>query len=750
MKYFYECEFLVAGAGIAGICAAVQAGRLGIDTVIVEKEMTLGGNAGPLLGVGPSGAHVNNEFYTETGIVMEIEERLSKEGARPAENYMALNTSVLWDRVVSDMLREAGVRIFRKHLVVSSNVQNSSIQSVGVLNIENLDELEFRINGYAMDATGDAHLAFLSGAETVMGQESRAETGERSAPEKRDNTISAASLMAITVDTGISKPFVPPKGTPPWNPAKPANTFDPKKKYNYIFQVDEGGEEHGLNSLTSPQALYESLVERIYSIWNYFKNIKYKGLAQTHELIWISPILGRRESRRIVGDYMLTQTDIEENRDFHDAAGFGGFYLDYHPPSSDGGYETVFYYNPLPYQIPLRCLYSRNIRNLFSGGRAISATHLAFTSTRVMRTGGLLGQSAASAAYLCLKNQVNPVDIATSFIDDFHMLLKNNDVFIPGVIAMAPSNPVKSALISATSEASLGGLPDPSSLIYTKNPVEAKIYSIPEKIDKLMLKVWNKRKTAGSIELTISYGKTAGFILNEPDFNKDSAEYNFHYPERENEVSNFDVIYTKQMKIPAHYHGWVSFDCGLAQLEPADRKTVRKCLKIKATGNVDIALNGAPPDFIEGDSIPLLSMEPAYVYGSAHNIRDGVIHREGIGILHQWISSPYNPLPQSLTIGFGRTVTISQIDIIFDSTEKSEADMFYCKGELASPKLVKSYSLDAILSDSSKTIYETKDNRHRFNKIRLTEPVEADSIRITVYSTVKGGNPARIYEVRVR
>ncbi|HRX42958.1 MAG TPA: hypothetical protein P5315_09285, partial [Clostridia bacterium] len=99
---------------------------------------------------------------------------------------------------------------------------------------------------------------------------------------------------------------------------------------------------------------------------------------------------------------------------------------------------------------------------------------------------------------------------------------------------------------------------------------------------------------------------------------------------------------------------------------------------------------------------------------------------------------------------FGRTVTISQIDIIFDSTEKSEADMFYCKGELASPKLVKSYSLDAILSDSSKTIYETKDNRHRFNKIRLTEPVEADSIRITVYSTVKGGNPARIYEVRVR
>ncbi|MBN1624642.1 MAG: FAD-dependent oxidoreductase [Clostridia bacterium] len=749
MKQTYECEFLVAGAGIAGICAAIQAGRLGIDTVIIEKEMTLGGNAGPLFGVGPSGAHVNNEFYTETGIVLEIEERLSKEGARPAQNYMALNTSALWDRVISDMLREAGVRIFRKHLVTDAKASHSKIRSVSVTNIENLDQLDFMINGFTMDATGDAHLAYLSGAETVIGRESKSETGERSAPEKSDKTISAASLMAITVDTGIRKTFVPPPGTPTWNPSKPANTFDPNKKYNYIFQVDEGGLENGLNSMTSPQALYESLVEHIYSIWDYFKNTKYKGLAETHELIWISPILGRRESRRIVGDYMLTQTDIEENRDFPDAAGFGGFYLDYHPPSHDGGYETVFYYNPQPYQIPLRCLYSHNIKNLLSGGRAISATHLAFTSTRVMRTGGLLGQSAAVAAYLCLKKQVNPADIVNSYIDEFHTLLKINDVFIPGIISQDSSNLVNSAVISATSEASLSIPSDPISPQYTKSPATARIYSIPDKLDKVMLYVWNKKKTLGSLELVISYGKTSEFIYNEPELNKSPAEYSFHYPERENDVSAFDVIYSKQMKIPAHYHGWVSYDCGISKLEAADRKTVRKCLKIKATGNVDLALNGNPPDFIEGDNIPLFCIEPAYVYGSAHNIKDGVIHREGIGLLHQWISSPNKPLPQALTIDFGQKVAIKHIDIIFDSTEKTEADMFYCKGELASPRLVKSYSVDTISSGSSKTIYETKDNRHRFNKIILAEPVETDSIRITVNSTVTEGNPARIYEVRV-
>jgi hypothetical protein len=94
-------------------------------------------------------------------------------------------------------------------------------------------------------------------------------------------------------------------------------------------------------------------------------------------------------------------------------------------------------------------------------------------------------------------------------------------------------------------------------------------------------------------------------------------------------------------------------------------------------------------------------------------------------------------------------VPIKHIDIIFDSTEKTEADMFYCKGELASPRLVKSYSVDVISSGSSKTIYEETDNRHRFNKIVPTEPIEADSIRITVNETVTSGNPARIYEVRV-
>jgi len=746
MRNTYKCDFLVAGAGISGICAAVQAGRLGLDTVIIEKEMTLGGNAGPLFGVGPSGAHVNNEFYTETGIVLELEERLNKAGARPAQNYMAINTSTLWDRVVSDMLKEAGVRIFRKHLVASVKTDKCRIESVGVINIENLDEIEFIVNGYALDSTGDAHLAVLSGADITMGRESRAKTGERSAPEKADRTISAASLMAVTVDTGIKNDFTPPEGTPEWNPSKPANTFDPSKKYNYIFQVDEGGEETGLNSMDTPQALYESLVERIYSIWDYFKNTKYKGKADTHELIWISSVLGRRESRRIIGDYMLTQTDIESNKDFEDAVGFGGFYLDYHPPSHDGGYETVFYYNPLPYQIPLRCLYSRNIRNLFSGGRAISATHIAFTSTRVMRTGGLLGQSTAAAAYLCLKHGKSPLEISTHHMDELHILLKKQDVFIPGVSTKDPDNLVNIASVSATGTAGFESYENPIDPKWTGKNCETRLYCYPDKIDGIMFYARNKKNRAGRLSLELAFGKTKGFTAYEHA--KKNTNYSFHYPERENDVSSLTSFYKKSMTIPAHYQGWVVFSCALDNLEQPDRKTVRKCMSIKISGNTEYAVNSESPDFMEGNIIPIIRFEPVFDYGSPSNIKDGSIHREGIGLLHKWTINPYNK-PQSLMLDFENEVEFSIIELVFDTTEKTEAEMFYCKGTEPPEKLVREFSVEIVSNGTCREIFKEGNNWHRYIKIKFDDKQKADQVKINVLSIASDRAEAGIYEVRI-
>ena len=273
----------------------------------------------------------------------------------------------------------------------------------------------------------------LSGADYRVGRESKAGTGERCAPEKADDIISSASITALVVDTGVACEFTPPDGTPEWNPEKPDNHFNPKQRIHFLWQVDEGGESFENHSLYTPQQLYLRLLSRIYSVWSFIKNVKYREEARNFHLIWVSPILGRRESRRILGDYVLTQTDIESCRIFPDAAGFGGSFLDEHLPSYDGGYEVRYYTRPLPYDIPFRCLYSRNVDNLFSGGRAIGVSHIAFTSARLTRTPAMLAQSAAIAAKLCLDRGMGPRDIAKSHTAELQQELLKNDVWVIGV-----------------------------------------------------------------------------------------------------------------------------------------------------------------------------------------------------------------------------------------------------------------------------------------------------------------------------
>jgi len=335
------CDFLVVGGGLPGIAAAVCAGRLGLKTVLAEKEMLLGGNAGPNLGVGAHAAMSTNPYFNETGIVEEIEEAVSFHGARLHPTPFGYNIHPMWDDVVAGMLADAGVTVLRRHLAVSAAREGRRIERVVLKDLETLDEVHVETAaGYVLDCSGDAFVADMAGASWRSGREARGETGERCAPDRADGVISAASLTALVVDTGRPCAFVPPPGTPEWNPAKPDSHFDPTRKIHFLWQVDEGGESDENNSLFTPQALYKKLAGRIYSLWNYLKNVKYPAETACHQLAWISPILGRREGRRVECGYMLTQTDIESARRFDDAIGFGGAYLDEHLPSRDGGYEV--------------------------------------------------------------------------------------------------------------------------------------------------------------------------------------------------------------------------------------------------------------------------------------------------------------------------------------------------------------------------------------------------------------------------
>lgn len=787
-----NCEFFVGGAGISGICAAVQAGRLGMKTILVEKEMLLGGNGGPNLGVGAHATMNTNPFWNETGIMEELEERINFKGARFFPTNFGYNISPLWDTVVSEMLEEAGVTILRKHLIHKVIKENQTITGIHLINIENLSEVEILIDGYVMDATGDASIAYLADADYTMGRESIMQTGERCAPEKPDGIVSTASVTALVVDTGVPCDFVAPEATPEWNPEKPDNHFNPNQKISFLWQVDEGGESDENHPLHTPQELYRKLVYRIYSVWHYLKNIKFKEEAKKFNLIWISPILGRRESRRILGDYLLTQTDIEQCKIFEDAVGFGGSYLDEHLPSYDGGYEVRFYTRPIPYDIPFRCLYSRNIQNLFSGGRAIGVSHLAFTSTRLMRTGGLLGQAVALAAKMCMEKGTVPRGIVADYMEELRQELLKNDVWIIGKKGHDPKNMANHAVASASSEASVSAYRTANGEWESAvEGIATAVYSYPEKVDSVELFVRNNNSENTKIELFAGYGETKEIEL----YDVPKVEYNsvtMRYEEvkktvhgksirkndnpviptgsqgfatyfnRNDSVTDFNISVKSLRDIDIGFEGWISLDVSeLGKLAPYDRSKFGQAMVIGVKGAVDVYINKILVDTIEGlsckcdtwntnfEKAPIIKILPDLVLGKADNVLNGFIHRDGRSFLHQWMSMPGHVMPQWLQLELDEEKEINEIQITFDVTERFWSDMYNMKGDKAASRCVRDFRIDILKSGEWKTIWHERDNYRRFRRISLDKPVISRCIRLVVEKVWGEEEPARVYEIRL-
>ena len=147
-------------------------------------------------------------------------------------------------------------------------------------------------------------------------------------------------------------------------------------------------------------------------MWDHIKN-RCEAEAEHWALEWVQFLPGKRESRRYVGDHVLTQCDIEAGGVFEDVVAYGGWTMDDHHPAGfwcvkSGAPSTVFHPAPSPYGIPYRCLYSKNIANLYVGGRCHSATHMALSSTRVAGTGCSMAQAQGTAAAMAVEKGVDP------------------------------------------------------------------------------------------------------------------------------------------------------------------------------------------------------------------------------------------------------------------------------------------------------------------------------------------------------
>ena len=408
-------DFVVVGGGIAGMCAAAAASRLGCSVALVNDRPVLGGNNSSEIRVHLGGVI---ELGPNEGLGRMIREfGHSREGnARPAENYEDAKKSAF-------IAGEQNVKLFSSCRAVAVNKEGSRIKSVIVRHIETGEETTLEAPLFA-DCTGDGTVGFLAGADYRMGRESRDEFGETLAPETADRMTMGSSVQWYSVDTGRKTSF------PTFSYGVEFNAENCERVTMGEWKWETG---MNLDQIRDFERIRDYGLLVIYSNWSFLKNgLKDNAKYRNRELGWVAYVAGKRESRRLLGDYVLKQDDIDKNV-FHEDASFTATWdIDLHFPDSLNSVRfpgrefkaATKHIHIYPHAVPYRCLYSRNVDNLFMAGRNISVTHVALGTVRVMRTTGMMGEVVGMAASLCRKYDASPRLIYQKHLGELRRLMR--------------------------------------------------------------------------------------------------------------------------------------------------------------------------------------------------------------------------------------------------------------------------------------------------------------------------------------
>jgi hypothetical protein len=451
-----SADVSVVGGGLSGVCAAITAARAGCKVLLVQDRPVLGGNASSEVRLWILGAtsHMgnNNRWAREGGVIDEL--LVENMYRNPEGNPLILDTIIL-EMVVN----EPNITLLLNTTV--HEIENSdadTIQSVRAFCSQNSTAYEVSAPLF-VDASGDGILGFLAGAAFRVGAEARSEFGEPFAPEQSSNELLGHTIYFYSKDTGRPVKFRPPgfalrdiTKIPRWRDIKFSDSGC------HFWWLEWGG---NMDTIHDSEKIKWELWKIVYGVWDHIKNSGNFPEAETLTLEWVGTIPGKRESRRFEGDYMITQQDIVEQRRHFDAVSFGGWAIDLHP--SEGVYSSQpgcqQWHSTGVYQIPYRAMYSRNVGNLFLAGRIISASHIAFGSTRVMATCAHGAQAVGMAAAICAKNNLKPRDLlASARIAELQFELLRVGQFIPGIALQDPTDLARAAKISASSELKLNRL----------------------------------------------------------------------------------------------------------------------------------------------------------------------------------------------------------------------------------------------------------------------------------------------------
>ena len=440
----HEVDLCVVGGGLSGLCAAVSAARHGISVAIMQDRPMFGGNASSEIRMWLCGAQGEN--MRETGICEEI--AMDNFYRNPEKNYN------LWDSVLFEKVYlEKNITMLLNCSCMDAEMTGNNIVSVTGWQTTTQQFHKVYAKIFA-DCSGDSILAPLTNAEFRHGREAAAEFDESIAPETTDTNTMGMSCLIQARETDEPSYYIPPVWAEKYNHQTLNRKPHLEHKGENFWYLELGGTK---NTIDDTESIRNELLSIAHGIWDYCKNDEAVSEQNRNwHLDWMGFLPGKRESRRYVGDYIMTQNDVEAEGRFDDLIAYGGWGMDDHHPKAFRTDErpTIYHPAPSPYGIPYRSIYSKNIGNLMFAGRNISVTHAALSSTRVMLTCSLLGQALGTAASIAVKNSVSPREIYTKgYINELKQTLMDDDCYLPFNTRSTSELTKNAEIISACSDA---------------------------------------------------------------------------------------------------------------------------------------------------------------------------------------------------------------------------------------------------------------------------------------------------------
>ena len=719
-----EWDVIVVGAGSAGCPAALASARTGAKTALIQNRPVLGGNASIELGVPMNGAASAHRNARETGI--------AEEAGRIRARYGYLKMSEPF-RVMD--LEEDRLDVFlNQHVFAVEMSDSKTIASVSAVNTLTNQITVYKAKRF-IDCTGDGWVGYFAKAEYRLGREARSEFNESLAPEKTDKITMSGCLMGGALnyradDMGKPMDYTPP----PW-----AAVLPPPEEFNRRPKHFRGGQwwmehEGTIDDLWEAEKARDELVRIAFGYWNWIKHHSpFKEQARNYAIVHVPIVEAKRESRRLVGDCMVTQNDCQEGRVFPDRVAYGGWPLDvHHAKGIYSGKEGTFHCNPrVPiWTVPYRSLYSRNIDNLLMAGRCMSVTHIALGSVRVQNTLATCGQAAGTAAAMSLQLDTTPRGLYEKHLTKLQQKLLKDDQTIPQVRNEDSLDLAREATVTASStmqyeeferRAYQGGE------LHPLNMPRAVMFptGVHQRLDTVHLMLSN----------TSDQPLAATATLRESD---ESGDF----------TSARDMAHAKTT-VPPKTEGWIALKFN-AQLSapfawvwlPATEGLSWRLMQYAPAGTCR-AYGGREWTVVKNQYYSFYT-EPAIAIRVAGFESENVVNGWARIIdekPNMWASDPSQPLPQWVELSWDQPQRLNAVYLTFDTNLNNK----WATVPLP-PQCVRDYDVSVLDGAGWVKVASAKGNFQR-RRIHRFDTVTTSKLRLTVHAT-NGFKEARVFEVR--